>query len=240
MKIIVISRVSDVRRRDSVSAMLEDSPYEWQFLDAYEASTIPEWFSAIYDDGKAKKYRSYSLVGGEKGCFSSHISAWLKCVQYNEPVVVLEDDCILSSDFFEKTNTINKSNFEYVKLERRSGGHELDGVFMLNKNNRSATTGYYLSPVGAFKFLSALNVIYMPVDHYIGMPWKHRVAPIGLIDPVITNEAELGTSIQHDRQKAEKGNSKNKWLRFLRKCQRYVDDGKYQRFIKKCRSYYIK
>lgn len=232
MKIIVISRTSDARRRDSVSAMLEDSPYEWQFLDAYEVNTIPEWFNALYDEDRAKKYRSYSLVGGEKGCFSSHIDAWLKCVQFNEPIVVLEDDCILLADFFDRIKAIAQSDFEYVKLERRSDGYEIDDIFMINRKNRSATTGYYLSPVGAFKFLSTLNAIYMPVDHYIGMSWRHKVAPVGLIDPVITNEAQLGTSIQHDRQVAETENSKNKWLRFLRKTRRYADDAKYRRFIK--------
>jgi len=240
MKIIVISRVSDVRRRDNVCAMLKDSPYEWQFLDAYEASTIPKWFNAIYDEEKSRNYRSYSLVGGEKGCFSSHVSVWLKCIQFDEPIIVLEDDCTLFPDFFEKVKTINSSSFEYVKLEKRSDGHEIDDTFMLNENNRSATTGYYLSPTGAFKFLSALSTIYMPVDHYIGMPWKHKVAPIGLINPIITHEVELGTSIQHDRQKAEKGNSKNKWLRFLRKCRRYSDDSKYKGFTRRYLNHYMK
>jgi glycosyl transferase family 25 len=240
MKIIVISRVSDVRRRDNVCAMLKDSPYEWQFLDAYEVNTIPEWFNAIYDEEKSKKYRSYSLVGGEKGCFSSHVGAWLRCIQLNEPVIVLEDDCTLLPTFFEKIKTIRISSFEYVKLERRSDGYEVDDIFMINKKNRSGTVGYYLSPVGAFKFLSTLNDIYMPIDHYIGMSWKHKVAPIGLINQIITHEGQFGTDIQHDRQKIEKENSKNKWLRFLRKYKRYIDDSKYQKFIDKCRSYYIK
>ncbi|WP_311947039.1 glycosyltransferase family 25 protein [Halomonas piscis] len=233
MKIIVISRRSDTRRRDNIRTVLKACPYEWDFLDAYEAGTLPGWFEAIYDESKARRYRSYPLVGGEKGCFASHMRAWVKCVYFDEPVIVLEDDSVLSADFWEKVSIMESSGFDYVKLERRSGGDALDGIFMVNHKNRSATTGYYLTPVGAFKFLSALNKIYMPVDHYIGMAWRHTVAPIGLIEPVVTNEASLGTSIQQDRQREEKINSKNRWLRFLRKLRRYVDDFKYRRFIKK-------
>lgn len=232
MKIIVVSRASDVERRNNITSLLKNSPYDWEFLDAYEADSIPEWFNALYDEKKARRYRSYPLVGGEKGCFSSHIKAWVKCVQLDEPVVVLEDDGKFLPDFFSKIETIKNTEFDYVKLEKRSEGHELDETFMVNKKNRSATTGYYVSPPGAFKFLSSLSSIYMPVDHYIGMAWRHKVAPVGLIDPVITNDTRFGTSIQGDRKKEEKVTSRNKWLRFLRKYRRYIDNMRYRRFVK--------
>ena len=190
----------------------------------------------MYNEDKARKYRSYPLLESEKGCFSSHIGAWLKCIQYNDPVVVLEDDCMLLPDFFEKIKTINSSSYEYVKLERRSDGYDIDGTFMINKKNRSGAVGYYLSPLGAFKFISSLNTIYMPVDHYIGMPWKHKVAPIGLVDQVISHKGQFTTNIQHDRKKVEKINSKNKWLRFLRKTKRWADNVKYYRYVRKCRN----
>ncbi|GAA3904851.1 hypothetical protein GCM10022228_13780 [Halomonas cibimaris] len=232
MKVVVISRVSDVDRRANISSLLEGCPYEWQFLDAYEASSIPEWFEALYDEKKSRRYRSYALMPGEKGCFSSHVGAWLKCAESGKPIVVLEDDCELRPDFFIKIKKIKDSAFDYVKLEKRSDGHKLDDNFMLNKKNRSGTVGYYLSPVGAVKFLAALKVIYMPIDHYIGMVWKHGVAPVGLIDKAITHNADFDTSIQYERKKGEAVGQKNKWLRALRKLRRYVDDFKYKKFLK--------
>lgn len=232
MKIIIVSRFSDVCRRKNISNLLKSSPVEWQFLDAYEAGSIPEWFEALYDEGKSRRYRSYALTPGEKGCFASHVAVWLKCAASGEPVVVLEDDCDLRSDFFIKIKEVNNSGFDYVKLEKRSNGQEIDNTFMINEKNRSGTVGYYLSPVGAVKFLAAINVIYMPIDHYIGMVWKHGVAPIGLIDQAITHNAKFDTGIQYERKKCEATGSKNKWLRALRKIRRYVDDFKYKKFLK--------
>lgn len=232
MRIFVISRASDVQRREAVSSTLKNSPYVWGFFDAYEAGTIPEWFEAVYDEKKAKKYRSYPLVPGEKGCFSSHIGVWLRCVNLDEPVVVLEDDFTLLSDFYNKLNIVGSSGFDYVKLEKRSGGFDIDENFMVNTKNRSGAVGYYLSPVGAFKLLSGLKKVYMPVDHYLGMPWKHGVSPIGLSCQIINHEGKFDTNIQGDRKSMEDVYKKNKVDRLLRKARRYVDDFRYRKYIK--------
>lgn len=233
MKIFVISRISDIHRREHVSCNLRNSPHEWQFFDAYEEDTIPDWFNAIYDEAKAKKYRSYPLVFGEKGCFSSHIGVWLKCVDLGEPLVVLEDDFTLLNDFYAKMELVESSRFEYVKLEKRSESYRIDDIFVINKKNRSGAVGYYITPTGAFKLLSSLRRIYMPVDHYIGMSWRHGVSPVGLACQVITHEGKLGTNIQDDRQSMERKVSKNRWYRFLRKSRRYIDDYKYRKYIRK-------
>lgn len=233
MKIVVISRISDTKRRESVSSTLNNSPYEWQFFDAFEAGSIPEWFDAVYDERKSEKYRSYPLVSGEKGCFSSHLGVWLWCVNWDEPVVVLEDDFTPLADFYSKIKLIESSGFEYVKLERRSDGYSIDDNFMINSKNRSGAVGYYLSPAGAFKFLSSLNGIYMPVDHYIGMPWKHGVPPVGLICQAITHEGKFYTNIQSDRKNMESMHKNNRWRRVLRKSRRYVDNFRYRIFIYK-------
>lgn len=233
MKIVVISRVSDVRRREHVSYNLRNIPHKWQFFDAYEEGTIPDWFNVLYNESKTKRYRSYPLSSGEKGCFSSHIGVWIKCVSLSEPLVVLEDDFTLASDFYEKINLVGFSSFEYVKLEKRSEGYSIDDNFVINKKNRSGTVGYYLTPVGAFKLLSSLSDVYMPVDHYIGMSWKHRVPPVGLTCQAITHEERLGTNIQGERRVMERVGSKNRWLRFSRKCRRCIDNFKYSRYIKK-------
>lgn len=232
MIIFVISRASDTLRRKCVFDNLKDSPYEWQFFDAYEVDTIPGWFNAIYDAEKTKRYRSYALVSGEKGCFSSHLGVWLKCIALNEPVIILEDDFKPLPDFYSKIKMLELLDFEYVKLEKRSDGFSINDYFMINKKNRSGAVGYYLSPEGAFKFVTSLSSIYMPVDHYIGMSWKHNVLPVGFSSQIITHEYDFKTNIQGDRKDVEEMYSKNKWRRFLRKCRRYIDDFRYRRYVK--------
>ena len=39
------------------------------------------------------------LTKGEVGCFLSHWHIWNKCIEKNEPILVLEDDAILTDKF---------------------------------------------------------------------------------------------------------------------------------------------
>ncbi|MFH0264210.1 glycosyltransferase family 25 protein [Vibrio rumoiensis] len=233
MKIVVISRKSDCSRRKKMSSMLELSPYEWSFFDACEPNTLPIWFEEVYDENKCRKYRSYPLVPGEKGCFASHVKVWEMAMSMDESLVVLEDDCTLTEHFFSKLDEIKNENYEYIKLERRSNGVSIDSNLMMADRNRSGTVGYYINPIGAFKLLSNLNTIYTPIDHYIGMCWKHSVAPISLKSPIITHEGDFGTSIQNSRKESETEASNNKILRFRRKVIRYIDNYKYKKFTDK-------
>lgn len=237
MEIHVISRKKDKVRRENMTNMLSSSPITWSFFDAYESDTIPFWFTAIYNEKKTINYRSYALAPAEQGCFSSHISLWMKCFHSNIPFVILEDDCTLLNDFFSTLEEIKQCKHEYVKLEKRSDGYNLDEIFMINKKNRSGLVGYFLTPIAAFKLLSNLNSIYMPADHYVGFCWHHHVKPIGLINEVVTHENKIKTTIQHERKEKEKIASKNKWLRLKRKLRRWYDIVQYNIFIRNINEY---
>ena len=39
------------------------------------------------------------LTKGEVGCFLSHWKAWKQCIKLNEPILVLEDDAIVTENF---------------------------------------------------------------------------------------------------------------------------------------------
>lgn len=44
-------------------------------------------------------FRNRRLLKGEVGCFISHFMLWRMCAAGNEPVMIMEDDCILSDDW---------------------------------------------------------------------------------------------------------------------------------------------
>lgn len=237
MQISVISRKDDKLRREKIQKQFGDRAVNWSFFDAYEGHNIPDWFSSIYDDKKTVNYRSYGLVPAEKGCFSSHIALWIKCFNENEPYIILEDDSILLEGFFDVVKSLPESGYEYVKLERRCDGYCIDSSYMVNKKNRTGTTGYYLTPSAAFKLISGLNSIYMPADHYVGFCWHHFVKPIGLINEVVTHKTNLTTTIQNDRKIKEKKVRWNKWLRLRRRLRRWADIYNYNKYIKKLPEY---
>jgi glycosyl transferase family 25 len=85
---------------NSLSEQLADDV----FKSALDVNLEPEFFSAInrtnVDEfldfhnitvAKDKKMRE----PGTRGCFASHYSLWLKTIELNEPIVILEHDAIL-------------------------------------------------------------------------------------------------------------------------------------------------
>jgi glycosyl transferase, family 25 len=49
------------------------------------------------------------MTRNEVGCFLSHLRCWEKCVELDEPVLILEDDAVLSSNFFDLVKEIVKN-----------------------------------------------------------------------------------------------------------------------------------
>jgi GR25 family glycosyltransferase involved in LPS biosynthesis len=42
-------------------------------------------------------YNRWTSVGGTRGCFASHYSLWLKAIELDEPIIILEHDAIITS-----------------------------------------------------------------------------------------------------------------------------------------------
>ena len=53
------------------------------------------------------------LTKGEVGCFLSHWYAWMYCVESNLPLIILEDDAVVTDRFDENkiTTKINEGRF---------------------------------------------------------------------------------------------------------------------------------
>ena len=47
-------------------------------------------------------YKHRRITKGEVGCFLSHYSVWQRVIQLNEPVLILEDDCILNEELYDE------------------------------------------------------------------------------------------------------------------------------------------
>lgn len=57
------------------------------------------------------------MTPGELGCFASHYLLWEKCLELNEPIVVIEDDAQLEECFDDSMKNINELQpYGYVRL----------------------------------------------------------------------------------------------------------------------------
>ncbi|MFP6287159.1 glycosyltransferase family 25 protein [Helicobacter pylori] len=93
---------------DAISPKHQD--FEKFIQELYDAQSMlkSDWFHSDWCRGE--------LLPQEFGCYLSHYLLWKECVKLNQPVVILEDDVALESNFMQALEDCLKSPFDFVKL----------------------------------------------------------------------------------------------------------------------------
>ncbi|GAA9806373.1 hypothetical protein VN4201_08310 [Helicobacter pylori] len=102
---------------DAISPKHQD--FEKLVQELYDAQSMlkSDWFHSDYC------YKE--LLSQEFGCYLSHYLLWKECVKTNQPVVILEDDVALESNFMQALEDCLKSPFDFVRLYGHYwGGHK--------------------------------------------------------------------------------------------------------------------
>ncbi|WQY83324.1 glycosyltransferase family 25 protein [Helicobacter pylori] len=102
---------------DAISPKHED--FEKFVQELYDAQSMlkSDWFHSDWCCGE--------LLPQEFGCYLSHYFCWKECVKTNQPVVILEDDVALESNFMQALEDCLKSPFDFVRLYGHYwGGHK--------------------------------------------------------------------------------------------------------------------
>lgn len=128
--------------------------------------------NAATSDDPAKEYGKISAPG-VKGCFLSHYRLWQKCVELNEPIIIWEDDIVLSRPYMP----VNWQDVLVVAL-----GHPKKSERYLNylndpvgepaampyrNSSMPGCCGYALKPHAAEKLLNTYAKTYLPADNAI-------------------------------------------------------------------------
>ncbi len=93
---------------DAISPKHEDFEKFIQELYDVQSMLKSDWFHSDWCRGE--------LLPQEFGCYLSHYLLWKECVKLNQPVVILEDDVALESNFMQALEDCLKSPFDFVKL----------------------------------------------------------------------------------------------------------------------------
>ncbi len=102
---------------NAISPKHED--FEKFVQELYDAQSMlkSDWFHS--------DYCYQELLPQEFGCYLSHYLLWKECVKTNQPVVILEDDVALESNFMQALEDCLKSPFDFVRLYGHYwGGHK--------------------------------------------------------------------------------------------------------------------
>ena len=172
MKILIISRKAEEKRRQFQSRQMQKLGLDFDFLDAFEARDL-----SVEDCQSAANSWPSPTLREDIACFTSHRMAWQIIIERNERTLILEDDAVLSSSFADAINSIetHTDNWDCVyDLEFAPRPHILakspswtDGIHRATRvfQNRVGTAGYVIGPRAAGKMLEDTKT-YSLLDAY--------------------------------------------------------------------------
>jgi GR25 family glycosyltransferase involved in LPS biosynthesis len=135
---------------------------------------------------------SKTSTPGVKGCFYSHYNLWKKCAELNEPIIIWEDDIVLSRPY---TN-VNWEDVLIVALGHPAKSekyrHYLDtptgepAAADYYQSSMPGCCGYAIKPHAAKKLIEEYKNSYLPADnainqHYVKIQIHNHVMGIALI-----------------------------------------------------------
>ncbi|GAA8695383.1 hypothetical protein HpBT344_10030 [Helicobacter pylori] len=102
---------------DAISPKYQDFEKFVQELYDVQSMLKSDWFHS--------DYCYQELLPQEFGCYLSHYLLWKECVKTDQPIVILEDDVALESNFMQALEDCLKSPFDFVRLYGHYwGGHK--------------------------------------------------------------------------------------------------------------------
>jgi GR25 family glycosyltransferase involved in LPS biosynthesis len=102
MDIFVISLKRSTDRRSEFDKNNSKYISNYTYFDAVDGKTlnINELPDNIFTKG------SINFTNGAIGCALSHLKLWEKCIQLNKPIIIMEDDAIVSKNFNKHINNV--------------------------------------------------------------------------------------------------------------------------------------
>ncbi|MET2852556.1 glycosyltransferase family 25 protein [Vibrio owensii] len=208
MKVIVISLKRSIERRERIKEQLGQAGIEFSFLDAVDAEETNFPYSERRNDRLTRKRFGYKLVDSEVACFASHFKAWSAALELNEPLLVLEDNCDLSTEFFEYYQHLPEiaAGFDFLKLcatspKKFKNIKEVDSKVKIIRYYRRTCgiMGYIISPKAAQSFIQNATQFIEPVDDYMEKPHKHGIFTYCL-KPDLVTRAKIDSTIGSSRK----------------------------------------
>lgn len=206
MKIFVISLQDQAERRAAVAEQLAGLDFE--FFDAVRGSDDLSGHFAATSNWQYRLNTRRDPLPNEVGCYASHLGMWKKCAELGEPLVIMEDDFVITDKFHEAVaiacDLIDRYGFirfEAFKRDPRlarasQGAHRVldSGGFELYylADPPLCLTAYAVNPVAAGKLAEASRELIGPVDKFMQRTWHHEVPLFALSPPTV------GVSVQAD------------------------------------------
>lgn len=152
---------------DAVKLMEEED----RILFPWGVKGKPEVFPTIEELKEATKNTS----PGIKGCFYSHYNLWKKCVELNSPIVIWEDDIVITRPYKPvEWNDIlilalghPSKSLKYMHyFENPEGDAKAEDYY---QSSMPGCCGYAIKPQAAKKLLKIYENSFLPADNAINV-----------------------------------------------------------------------
>ena len=212
----VINMAGAEARMKAAAAALDAEGIAFCRFDAVDGRALPpEEVARIHDaDANRRRFR-YPLLGGELGCYLSHIGVWRELLAGDAPgAVVLEDDFTCARPLRPVLEALARDGggWDMVKLyTRRPGARMLrrrplcEGAELaLPYQIPNTTLGYVIRREAAARLLARALPISRPVDEDHKRFWEHGLAIWQVLPPPLQPgpEATGAGSIAESRRQA--------------------------------------
>lgn len=167
MKKLVISLL---KRADRKVAFQKNNLLDFEYIQAIDGE------ANIFRNIEARKgwldpFRKRPLQQNEVACFLSHIKAWQRCIELNEPVIVMEDDAMINDQWDENLYAELITEHDFVYLQRNE--NEPDKAIPINDLIEKPSypynmTAYCIHPYTAKKLIHTVDYNdFIPVDEFL-------------------------------------------------------------------------
>jgi glycosyl transferase family 25 len=211
MKAFVISLPDSHQRRIDLTKTLADADIKFEFFNAIKGGDKNNQSLLGYNDQRCQRERGYSLTLGEQGCFASHRSLWLHCIELNEPILIMEDDVHFSADIdiiYPQLDELTKhytafklghcgyKKFIGIAAYAATNQHVLFDNHQVVKYLRGqrGSHAYIVTPIAAKKWVDNSVSWWQPVDDYQETEHLHGVLDMG-IEPQLAFQSDAPSDI---------------------------------------------
>lgn len=215
-KVIVLSLKRARDRQTQIEELLRKANIPFEFFWGTEGNASDNPVMQFYDERLRVRTKGEPLSPGQLGCFGSHYRIWQKCVNDQQPLIVLEDDAKFDSGLLNEfianahyfpdeagcirlftNNTRNHKEFQIGQV----------GSFQLLRYTKGpmSTMGYYLTPKGASMFLKSANPVFLSVDIYMDRYWVNNVLCCGVSPSIVSHDYGFESMIGYDKKGKVRG-----------------------------------
>ncbi|MCW8955884.1 MAG: glycosyltransferase family 25 protein [Gammaproteobacteria bacterium] len=224
MRLYVISLKESQDRRAKVDTQLKRANIEYEFFDGIRVHNGIEGYFESYNEQQYLINCGRLATAGEIGCYASHLELWRKCVELNQPIMIMEDDFCIEDEFSSAMSHVEKliNDYGYIRLQTEFRGKKIKAketagftLYYYTKMPHSLMC-YAINPKVAQTLIDNSKNLTAPVDVVIKKIWQHQIPMFGLAPyPVRECDEENVSTIQG--RVSKKKSIRIKLLRLLTK-----------------------